>query len=79
MWLAIQGRIQTGVALKQKNWKGDVNCNLCASPETVNHVLFQCVMARFVWASFKEALGWIYSITGFLWGAKIMSLNSLPL
>ena len=58
MWLAIQGRIQTGVALKQKNWKGDVNCNLCASPETVNHVLFQCVMARFVWASFKEALGW---------------------
>ena len=60
MWLAIQGRIQTGVALKQKqkNWKGDVNCDLCASPETVDHVLFQCVMARVVWASFKEALGW---------------------
>jgi len=58
MWLAIQGRLQTGVALKQKKWKGDEKCCLCNSLETVDHVLFQCVMARFVWASFKEILGW---------------------
>jgi len=58
MWLAIQGRIQTGAALKQKKWKGDENHSLCNSLESVYHVLFQCVMARFVWASFKEALGW---------------------
>ena len=58
MWLAIQGRIQTGAALKQKKWKGDENRSLCNSLESVDHVLFQCVMARFVWASFKEALGW---------------------
>lgn len=25
MWLALQGRIQTGVALKAKKWKGDVS------------------------------------------------------
>jgi len=58
MWLAIQGRIQTGAALKQKKWKGDENCSLCNSLESVDHVLFQCVMACFVWAIFKEALGW---------------------
>ena len=58
MWLALRGRIQTGVALKRKNWKGDANCIICNTPETVDHVLFQCVMAKFVWTSFKEALGW---------------------
>lgn len=26
--------------------------------EDVNHVLFECVMAKFVWVFFKEALGW---------------------
>jgi len=39
MWLAIQGRIQTGAALKQKKWKGDENCSLCKSLESVEHVL----------------------------------------
>ena len=58
MWLTLQGRIQTGVALKRKKWKGDANRTICNLPETVDHVLFRCVMARFVWMSFKEALGW---------------------
>jgi len=58
MWLALHKRLQTGVALKKKKWKGDANCILCNSPETVNHILFQCVMAKFIWACFKEMLSW---------------------
>jgi len=48
MWLALRGRIQTGVALKRKKWKGEANCIILNTPETVDHVLFQCVMAKFV-------------------------------
>lgn len=58
LWMAFHERLQTGVALKQKKWKENVNCSLCNCPETANHILFQCVMARFVWVSFKEVLGW---------------------
>ena len=58
LWLAIQGRLQTGVALKHKKWKGEADCHICGVPETVDHVLFQCVIAHFVWTCFKEILGW---------------------
>ena len=58
MWLASQDRLQSGMALKQKNWKGDGRCSLCGVPENVDHIFFRCKMARFTWIAFKEALGW---------------------
>ena len=58
MWLAMHERLQTGVALKKKKWKGQADCILCNCLETVNHILFQCVVELFVWACFKEILGW---------------------
>ena len=58
MWLAMHERLQTGVALKKKKWKGEAHCNLCNCPEMVDHILFQCILPKFVWACFKEILGW---------------------
>ena len=58
MWLAVQDRLQTGLSLKKMKWKGCHKCRLCGVPEDVNHIFFGCVVARFVWISFKEALGW---------------------
>jgi len=58
VWQAMHNRLPTGVVLKGRNWKGDINCPLCGSPETIDHILFQCIIARFVWACIKEALGW---------------------
>jgi len=58
MWLADQDRLQTGVALKKKKWKGDHRCIICRVQETVDHIFFECHQARFIWISFKEALGW---------------------
>ena len=58
MWLAMHERLQTGVALKKKKWKGEAHCNLCNCPEMVDHFLFQCILPKFVWACFKEILGW---------------------
>ena len=58
IWLATQDRLQAGLALKKKKWKGCPKCILCGVPEDVNHIFFGCVSAQFVWISFKEALGW---------------------
>jgi hypothetical protein len=43
--------------LKHMGWKGDGRCYLCKGEENVDHVLFLCPLAEFVWA-FGEALGW---------------------
>ena len=58
MRLAKQGRLQTGVALKEKNWKGDHRCGLCVVAEDVEHIFFKCITACFVWPCLNEALGW---------------------
>ena len=58
LWLAFHDRLQTGVELKKRKWKRDQHCRLCGVPETRDHLFFECVMAKFVWSYFKEALGW---------------------
>lgn len=56
--LAMKDRIQSGVQLKKKNWKGERNCVLCRVPETTDHILFNCHSARFVWSCIGEAFEW---------------------
>lgn len=63
LWQAFQDRLPTKVEMKKKGWKGQVNCILCNKPEDGDHIFFNCIMARFVWASIKEALGWDKSPT----------------
>ena len=46
------------VELKKRKWRGSPLCNICGKQETVDHIFFSCIVARFVWACFKEALGW---------------------
>jgi hypothetical protein len=58
MWQVYHDRLQTGVTMKSKKWKGNPQCTLCGALETGDHLFFKCVLSRFIWASFKEALGW---------------------
>lgn len=58
LWLACQGRLQTGVALKRRKWKGNERCVVCNVLETVDHNFFDCPLATFAWACLREALGW---------------------
>jgi hypothetical protein len=59
MWLSCQDRIQSGEALKNMNWKGDANCAVHGKLENVDHILFECVLAKFVWTYLNR-----------LWGGK---------
>lgn len=42
----------------KKGWKGEKKCSLCGKLENTDHILFDYVMAEFVWSCVKEALGW---------------------
>lgn len=57
MWLIMQIRLQTSVNLKGRKWKGNV-------PETIDHIFFSCINARFTWTCIKEALSWDRTPTG---------------
>ena len=51
-------KLQTGVELRKRKWKGNAVCNLCGKLETLDHILFSCITAKFLWTCFKESLGW---------------------
>jgi hypothetical protein len=57
LWQAFQNRLQTG-QLKERNWKSDGLCALCGAREDVDHLLFKCPLAEFLWAFVSEALAW---------------------
>jgi hypothetical protein len=40
-----------------KNWKGKEQCALCGADEDIDHLVFSCPMANFVWTIISEALG----------------------
>lgn len=47
-----------GKELKKRKSKGSERCVLCGVPKSVNHILFQCTTARFVWTYIREAMLW---------------------
>jgi hypothetical protein len=54
LWQAIDYKL-----LKHRKWKlGSEFCPLCGEIEDVNHLLFFCPLAEFIWIFMKEALGW---------------------
>lgn len=58
LWLAWRDRIQTTQQLKRRNWDGTDDCKFCLEEESVNHLLFQCPIARIIWCWIRDSLGW---------------------
>jgi hypothetical protein len=48
MWLVEQNAILTKDNMLRKNWHGDPSCYFCDSPETVDHLFFECPIAKVV-------------------------------
>lgn len=53
IWLAFQDKLQTGMALKKRKWKGYSRCILCGVKENVDHIFFGCAIYSCVWSCFK--------------------------
>lgn len=58
LWQLHHNRIPTTDQLKIRGWKGVEKCSLCGVLEDANHVLFKCVIAKFVWCCNKEIMHW---------------------
>jgi hypothetical protein len=49
MWLVEQGAILTKDNMLRRNWHGDPSCYFCSLPETMDHLFFECPVAKVVW------------------------------
>jgi hypothetical protein len=49
MWLVEQNAILTKDTLLRRNWQGDPSCYFCESPETIDHLFFECPIAKVIW------------------------------
>lgn len=56
--MAWHDRIQTTQQLKKRNWDKEDVCKFCDVEETVNHLLFQCPIARATWCWIRDSPGW---------------------
>lgn len=53
-----KGRIQVAARLKKMNWKEEPYCKLCRIEESVNHLIFRCAPAWFLWCCLRVVFGW---------------------
>lgn len=54
MWQMLHNKLQVAENLIKRKWKGSICCCLCGMPESVNHVFFECHLARMCWGIIKE-------------------------
>ena len=55
-------KVQRGVILTKDNllkrrWKGESKCCFCSKDETIQHLFFECHVAKFVWSAIFFAFG----------------------
>jgi hypothetical protein len=48
MWLVEQNSILTKDNMLKRNWQGDLCYYFCDNPENMNHLLFECPIAKVV-------------------------------
>jgi hypothetical protein len=49
MWYLYKGVILTKDNLARQQWQGDKKCCFCSSNESIQHILFDCHFAKFMW------------------------------
>ena len=57
MWLTLQDSILTKDNLLKRKWKGSPACALCQDTESVNHLMFECPVIKYVWSLMAYILG----------------------
>jgi hypothetical protein len=55
MWMVAQKVILTKDNMVARNWQGDLGCYFCGSAEFVEHLLFQCLVSKVIWAPLQSA------------------------
>jgi hypothetical protein len=58
VWLVFRNIVQTVDNLRRKQWNGSKECQWCNEDESVNHMVFICPLARYVWAIVRDGMRW---------------------
>jgi hypothetical protein len=56
LWLIWHNAIATKDNLIKRNWAGNLLCQFCTEHETISHLFFGCLAAKFVWSSAATAI-----------------------
>jgi hypothetical protein len=57
LWLLHRQAILTKDNLAKRNWHGNVMCCFCDAFETIQHLFFDCSLAKFIWRVFQVTFG----------------------
>ena len=57
LWYLQKGVILTKDNLLKRRWKGESKCCFCPKDETIQHLFFECHVAKFVWSAIFFAFG----------------------
>ena len=58
LWQVIHDRLPTREQILKRYGPTDGKCPLCGSSETLDHLMFQCATAVFVWSVIRDTLDW---------------------
>jgi hypothetical protein len=63
LWQVLNNKLQYSQSLsskkeKEKRRKGCEKCYLYGIIESVNHILFYCILARMIWGFLREIIKW---------------------
>jgi hypothetical protein len=54
LWQILNNKLQAAVNLAKRGWKGSTSYYLCGCLEDIDHIFFECHLAKLVWAMIVE-------------------------
>lgn len=57
LWFICHNAILTKDNVLRRNWEGDSKCLFCDNEETILHLFFECVAAKYVWGIVGNVIG----------------------
>jgi hypothetical protein len=57
IWLLYREAILTKDNIVKRNWYGNVKCYFCDGNETIQHLFFDCAIAKFIWRIMNITFG----------------------
>jgi hypothetical protein len=76
-WLSCRGRLPSSNLFRSRAGASDGNCGLCGLPKSVDHILFQCILATFMWSGVRSMFGVNWNPRSLQeWFAIVLTLNA---